>query len=239
MRRKHQLRRLRKDTVINVSSKKQETRLGQAMKTVERALQDEFEVEFHHRGQWRLIDIVESLRKHFPDVEFTCHFETTYMQPDGGILSIVDDEGELYPILIVEVKNQGTNDLRREEGKEPQARGNAIERLGKNVIGFRTAMAHEGILPFLCFGDGCDFVDESTILDRVSTIAMFGELNEVRATNEGPHGRFNRGSFFFRAEPWTEEEMAEVMLEVARRSIHYYFAAYGEDRFAVEYIDEE
>ncbi len=47
-------------------------------------------------------------------------------------------------MLIVEVKNQGMNDLRAVEGKPRQAKGNAIERLGNNVIGFRTAMVNEG-----------------------------------------------------------------------------------------------
>jgi type II restriction enzyme len=155
------------------------------------------------------------------------------MRPDGGILFLVDHEGGRHPILIVEVKNQGTNVLRAAEGKARQAIGNAIERLGKNVIGFRTAMLREGIMPFVCFGYGCDF-DETgpNVLDRVITIAMFGPLNEVSVVNLGDGGLFNRGSFFFREDEWTRDEMAEVMLEVARRSIHYYFAKFGPERFA-------
>jgi len=62
------------------------------------------------------------------------------MRPDGGILYIVTKDEQKYPILITEMKNQGTNDLRLKEGKKKQAKGNAIERLGKNVIGFRTAL---------------------------------------------------------------------------------------------------
>ena len=53
---------------------------------------------------------------------------------------IVTKDEQKYPILITEMKNQGTNDLRLKEGKKKQAKGNAIERLGKNVIGFRTAL---------------------------------------------------------------------------------------------------
>ena len=79
-----------------------------------------------------------------------------------------------YPILISEAKNQGTNDLRLQEGLTKQAKGNAIERLGKNVIGLRTALMRESIFPFVCFGYGCDFAPDSSILDRVTTIAMFG-----------------------------------------------------------------
>ena len=153
------------------------------------------------------------------------------MRPDGGILSMLDNEGTARPILITEVKNQGTNDLRVAEGKPKQAKGNAIERLGKNVIGFRTAMMSEAIVPFVCFGYGCDFADDSSILDRVSTIAMFGTLNTVNVVNQGESGSFNRGSFFFREQKWSVDEMAEVMYEVASRSIYYYFASYGEATF--------
>jgi type II restriction enzyme len=133
--------------------------------------------------------------------------------------------------LITEVKNQGTNDLRATEGKPKQAKGNAIERLGKNVIGFRTALMGEQIVPFVCFGYGCDFDDSSSILDRVTTIAMFGPLNKISVVSEGEGGIFNRGSFFFREDKWTEDEMAEIMYEVAKRSIHYYFAKYGDKYF--------
>ena len=154
------------------------------------------------------------------------------MRPDGGVLSVVDRDGTIYPILITEVKNQGTNYLRAEEGKPKQPKGNAIERLGKNVIGIRTALMPEGIVPFLCFGYGSDFADDSSILDRVSTIAMFGPLNQVNVVNQSTDSKsFNRGSFFFREEPWSIEEMEERMFEVASRAIHYYFARYGSDMF--------
>lgn len=231
MARKHQLRKQRTGTVINLTSKKQEERVGKALLEVAVRLEDEFDISLHHERQWKLVDIVARLRKHFPDVEFFCFFNTSAMRPDGGILSMCDADGERYPLLIVEVKNQGTNDLRRAEGKPKQAKGNAIERLGKNVIGFRAAMLTEGILPFVCFGDGCAFAEDSSILDRVVTIAMFGPLNKVHVVNEGERGQFNRGSFFFRPQAWTVPEMVEVMHDVARRSIHYYYAKYGEERF--------
>jgi type II restriction enzyme len=136
-----------------------------------------------------------------------------------------------YPILITEMKNQGTNDLRLKEGKKKQAKGNATERLGKNVIGFRTALLNESIFPFVCFGDGCDFAQNSSILDRVITISMFGKLNISRIHNEGPNGIFNRGSFYFRKKLWTPNEMAKIMIDIAEKSVYYYFSKYGENNF--------
>jgi len=133
-------------------------------------------------------------------------------------------------VLISEVKNQGTNDLRAREGLPKQAKGNAIERLGKNLIGLRAALLKEAIFPFVCFGYGCDFEDDSSILDRVSTMAMFGRLNETYLHNE-ESGKFNRGSFYFRPQRWAVAEMVSVMNDIAERSILYYFSKYREKHF--------
>lgn len=234
MARKADLRRQREGTVINLTSKKQETELGRALRAVETRIQDEFEVLLDHRSSWPLSDIIKALKAEFPDVPFGHPGQRSSMKPDGGILSIVDHDRGLHPILISEVKNQGTNTERLAEGKPRQAQGNAIERLGKNVIGFRTAMLPEGIMPFICFGYGCDFEEGSSILDRVLTMAMFGPINELCVVNLGEGGRFNRGSFFFREDPWTAEEMAAQMFKVAQRSIHYYFAELGPEAFIPE-----
>ena len=231
MARKHQLREQRAGTVINVSSKKQESVLHKALVIVEKRLTDELTVKLDHEKEWKLQDVCSGLKKLFPNVDFFHHFPSSTMRPDGGIVSVVNLEGERFPVLIVEVKNQGTNDLRQAEGKPRQAKGNAIERLGKNVIGFRTAMIGEAINPFVCFGYGCDFHESSSILDRVVTIAMFGPLNVVSLNNEGENGQFNRGSFFFREAEWTRDEMAEIMWTIAERSVYYYFSKYGKKQF--------
>lgn len=228
---KDRLRINRAGTIINMTSKQQETTLGQALAQTMVSVADQFGLKMHHRKTWTLQGIVDALRVDFPDVEFYEPSPGTYMSPDGGILSIQSKDGVFHPILISEVKNQGTNHLRLAEGKAKQAKGNAIERLGKNVIGFRTAMLSESIVPFVCFGYGVDFEVGSSILDRVATIAMFGKLNEVNVVNLGDGGRFNRGSFFFREEEWTIDEMATVMTDIATRSVHYYFAKYGADAF--------
>ena len=231
MARKHQLRKQRAGTVINLTSKQQEGRLGCALTAVEKRLRTELGVELYHEREWKLADIVRRLREDFPNVRFHCYSERSSMRPDGGILSIRDKSEKLFPVLIVEVKNQGTNDLREAEGKPRQPKGNVIERLGKNVIGFRTAMLNEGIIPFVCFGDGCDFAASSSILDRVVTIGMFGPLNCVQVVNDEDRGQFNRGSFYFRPEPWTAKEMESVMFDIAERSIHHYYAKYGKANF--------
>jgi type II restriction enzyme len=234
MARKHDLRRLRKGTVINVTSQKQESDVVQALHLVEKSLRQTYQdrLVLSHVGSWSLHQIVQELKHTYPDVDFHYHFDSSSIRPDGGILCVkAKKPGPVtFPILIAEVKNQGTNDLRQKEGLKKQAKGNAIERLGKNVIGLRTALMRESIFPFVCFGYGCDFAPDSSILDRVTTIAMFGHLNKTYLF-EQEQGRFNRGSFYFRQEKWSVKEMAEVMGDVAKRSILYYFSKYGENSF--------
>ena len=231
---KNRLRELRTDTVINATAKQQESELIKALYEVVEYLRDKFakRITLIHEKQWYLQDIINELKPYFPDTDLYCHFENTSMKPDGGILAIKSskDNNLTYPILISEVKNQGTNDLRAKEGLRRQAQGNAIERLGKNLIGFRTALLRESIFPFVCFGYGCDFEETSPILDRVSTMAMFGKLNKTYLHNE-EDGRFNRGSFYFRAEEWTADEMFDIMKDIAERSVLYYFSKYREDYF--------
>lgn len=175
---------------------------------------------------------VSELISYYPDVEFHYHFDSSSIRPDGGILYIQGKPGDKlsYPILIAEVKNQGTNDLRAKEGLPKQAKGNAIERLGKNLIGLRAALMSESIFPFVCFGYGCDFQADSSILDRVSTMAIFGKLNKTYLHNE-EGGLFNRGSFYFRPKKWSVDEMLKIMKDIAERSVLYYFSKYREDHF--------
>lgn len=234
MARKEALRKIRAGTIINATSKEQESDIVKALELVVEHLLERFggQLKLRHQKNWRLQDIVQELCKTFPDVDFHHHFATSSIRPDGGILFIeTSAQSDItYPILIAEVKNQGTNDRREEEGLPKQAKGNAIERLGKNLIGLRTALMRETIFPFVSFGYGCDFDDDSSILDRVSTMAMFGHLNKTYLHNEGG-GRFNRGSFYFHREQWSVDEMVAVMKDVAERSVQYYFSKYGEAQF--------
>jgi type II restriction enzyme len=234
MAKKHELRRIRAGTVINVTSKKQETEVVKALVRVVDHLVRKFgkKMTLAHENQWHLKDIVRELQHTYPDTDFHYHFDTSSIRPDGGILYMQGPPGDplTYPILIAEVKNQGTNELRLDEGLPKQAKGNAIERLGKNLIGLRAALMREAIFPFVCFGYGCDFASDSSILDRVTTMAMFGHLNKTYLHNQ-EGGKFNRGSFYFRREKWTVDEMYEVMKDIAERSILYYLSKYREDHF--------
>ena len=223
------LRKTRTSTIINNISKKQEKEIIISLNKVIEILRNKFPfLDFVYYKKLTLREIVNHLKNSFPDIEFYYKFDTSFIIPDGGFLCIRNHNSKLFPILIPEVKNQGTNDLREKEGLKKQAKGNAIERLGKNVIGLRTYFLTENIFPFICFGYGCDFDNDSSILDRVITICMFGKINKTYLHNQNP---FNRGSFYFRKEKWSVDEMTNIMCDIGEKSIYYYFSKYGKNSF--------
>lgn len=220
-----------RESFIDISSKQEHELLSAINDVIKNIfLKDEFHnLKLTHKRQIVLNNIIQELQKSYNNTPFSSCFDSSTMRPDGGLLYLVDKNNDLYPILIAEKKNQGTNDMREREGKGKQAKGNAIERLGKNVIGLKTYTMKWDIFPFVCFGDGCDFAAESSIIDRVKTMAMYGNLNEesIFPTDKV----FLRGSFYFRVKEWTREEMFRICYSIAEKSIYYFFAKYGKDNF--------
>lgn len=183
-----------------------------------------------HEKKIYLKDIVAKLRKIYPNEDWLYNFETSTIKPDGGILYLIDKSGKQYPILIAEQKSQGTNNRVIQETGKKQARGNAIERLGKNLIGLRTWLKDEEIFPFVCFGSGCDFEQNSSILDRVSTMAEFSKLNNINLFATVDSKRCP-GSFYFHEKALLKNDFLKIMMDIAERSILYYFSKYGKESF--------
>jgi type II restriction enzyme len=231
MAKREHLRSLRKGTVINVKSSKMEKELTVALKECEANLDSKYEVLLEHVSQVYLSEIIEVLSREDQTTTFDYHKDSSTLRPDGGILFIKANDGKRFPILISEAKRQGTNDDRALEGLKKQAKGNAIERLGKNVIGFRAMCVNEEIFPFVVFGQGIDFEEGSSILDRVSVIALFNPLNRTSVLNEGIAKNLQRGSFYFRVNKWTVDEMTTILVDIATQSIEYYFGKYGKKYF--------
>jgi len=94
---------------------------------------------------------------------------SVYMKPDGGILYAV--KGDRIPILMVEDKVQGTNDIRFSKKLGRQATGNAIERGAKNIRGAEMLFTGD-IFPYVLFASGCDFYPSETIAKRIEMMNM-------------------------------------------------------------------
>jgi type II restriction enzyme len=163
--------------------------------------------------------------------EFDTVFLDKVIRPDGGVIYLhkKGDDDFLKIILVSEVKRQGTNDMRVQEGKPKQAQGNAIERLAKNLTGIKTMMNHEAITPFVCFGHGCDFVQDydetSFVMSKISMLNEFYYLNKTYVFKKDGHNNknhFSPVSMYFREQEWTQREMFDVLKEIAETSLRYY-----------------
>lgn len=215
---------LNQHTIKNSMSKTMDKDIDIAVHSVITQLEEEYPtLVFTHEKRMMLSDIIAMLSKQFPEYAsyFTTNLESSFIKPDGGFLFATNKQGERRLVLVSEVKRQGTNDARKEEGKPIQAMGNAIERLGKNLIGIRAIFKNEGVLPFVCFGHGYDFKEGSSILDRVVTMNEFFPLNQLFV--EKDFLPFEPVSMLFRYEAWTPEEMTQVLYQVAKRAIQYKF----------------
>ena len=74
--------------------------------------------------------------------------EKSYITPDGWFLWIEINNVKYY-ILVSEQKHQGSNDKRILNGKGKQGKGNAVERLGKNVSACEMLFVNEKITPLV------------------------------------------------------------------------------------------
>ena len=141
-------------------------------------------------------------------------FSDRKILPDGGVIWM-DDK---YPILISEIKHQGTNKERLQEGKSRQAMGNAIERYGKNLMALQTMFNQDEVLPAVVFCWGCDFL-ETTVLSKLYAMNCFQPLNRYYfKTIKGvkPH------NIFYKEDKWSNEEMLSIMYELSVSYIAYF-----------------
>jgi type II restriction enzyme len=187
---------------------------------------DDYEITFEKNIK---IDyMIKFIKQKGIRLEFDYDFEDRKIIPDGGVLFLNKKSSEELkkPLLISEIKVQGTNKKRLKEGKKKQATGNAIERLGKNLTGIKAMMNHEKITPFVCFGQGCDFAPEvKTVLAKVHILNEFYDLNRThvfKKDGNSDNNYYSPVSMYFREEEWSEEEMFDIMKEIAETALRYY-----------------
>ena len=124
------------------------------------------------------------------------------------------------------------------------AAGNAIERMHKNLLELRNYMLDEKHFPYVVFLQGSNFATESfevtrpdgrvvkvvhdsgmlNRIDRVTASSLSREINQNYCENIVIRaGNFDHmlqiASLYCKAAPWKAEEMAKVMLDVARTSL--------------------
>lgn len=206
--------RTKQHLVKNKLSKYDDIKAKDASAEVIKILQEDFPAHTFEVKNKLTFSQIEAYSKRAFNIKYD--YSKRSLQPDGGVIWM-DNK---YPILITEMKRQGTNNERIAEGKEKQAIGNAIERLGKNLKGFECLYENDDILPFICFCWGCDVVNE-IFLGKVYTLNSFNEVNIIY---DFPCKARNKPFTCLLKEigPFDIEEMISAMLQIAESSIIYY-----------------
>lgn len=158
------------------------------------------------------------------------------MVPDGGILWLTNKKNPTlrFPILVSEMKTQGTNEGRKAYGLNAQQAGNAIERLGKYSMAFRSMYEYDDILPFVVFASGCDFKFDSKNkpMDNISRtqggkfVEMNGGMapfNKIYTSKNMPRRRrMLPNTVMVREDYFNVSEMIDVLKVVALDSLKYF-----------------
>jgi type II restriction enzyme len=226
---------LNQHTPKNIKSKKQDSKIVKVVKRVMDELSVKYpNLKFEYDKRLFLKDLIVSLKKGNPNFDFEDVLITTHIKPDGGVIYMIKDDIK-HPILVSEGKRQGTNDVRLSEGLSKQSKGNAVERLAKNVKVIELLFSNEKINPLVVFLQGCDFHPTETIVDRVKSIFHFLKQNQINLYKKKLGDINVGGSYFMKGNKagssgnrleWSENEMYDAMIEVADKSVEYYLTKY-------------
>lgn len=219
----------------NEASKKQEKVLSESVQKLVLHLQEKYpNYQIGYQKKLKLIEIYDILKKQYNiNINFENVKENTFITPDGGFVWVMLN-GCKYFILVSEEKTQGTNDRRLAEGKPRQARGNAVERLGKNYNALDLLFTKEDILPFITFLQGCDFHESETITDRVISIFKGLSKNNINVFKDEIK---RAGTYFVRghkwdvgkygSSDWTITEIYPLIKQISEISLEYYVKKYA------------
>lgn len=137
------------------------------------------------------------------------NYDKRKLAPDGGAIWM-DNK---YPILISEMKRQGTNDERKEEGKPKQPIGNAIERLGKILLVISVCLRKKLFFLLFAFAGVVTLLME-LFLAKLYTLNSFFEINVIY-DRENNYINKPFTCLLKEKETFTLEEMVLPMLKIA------------------------
>lgn len=156
------------------------------------------------------------------------------VKPDGGLLWLVDSKTHTrYPIMVAEMKYQGTNKGRKEAGLSKQASGNANERAGKYTALFGSLWEFDDILPLVVFHSGCDYHiskdgkplngSAQTQMAKLLSMNGFHPVNTIYTSKNMPKTRRHLpNTIMVKEDFWTIEEMRKVLDKVGLDSMQYF-----------------
>jgi type II restriction enzyme len=195
----------------NAKAKRLERGVMKNVLEVQRMLEQKYpKYSFLHKTNLHKKDIAEAMGiKNYQSSN-----PKSNIRPDGGILYIKGNNGKLYPILIAEAKQQGTNDKRLQEGKKSQSKGNAVERSFKNFFELKMFCKKLTYFPYAIFVTGCDFTEGSSINDRLDCLTEYKPRNKNYVLDE-----HKLASVFVKETTFSSDEIRDILFDIANTSI--------------------
>lgn len=165
-------------------------------------LEKEFpKLQFRYRSELTKQEINEALQKIDKCLGQTLFVPNARIKPDGGIIEVLDDNGNWRVVVVSEAKYQGKDIenicmgklVGKNNDQVLMAAGNAIERAHKNICEIANFMLTEPYFPYILFLEGSNFLTQNITIKRPDgstyTIAYndgtLNRLDRLTAANYG------------------------------------------------------
>lgn len=183
-------------------AREHDMKLSEVMEIVFERLQSEWPFSFRHRREISKKEINAKLALVDPNLGKVLFVENSSIRPDGGLIEVVDKQGDYRAILASESKHQG-NDVQKILAGEKQGKnkdqdlmvaGNAIERVHKNIQELRNFMINEKHFPYVVFLQGSNFATETFFVKspdgrNIKIAHDAGNMNRIDRVSAGSYGR--------------------------------------------------
>ena len=188
--------------IFGDEAKQHDIAIGEISHKVMEILTSEFpQLTFRYRDNITKREINEALQKIDSELGQTLFVSNSSIIPDGGIIEVLDDNGNWRIILVSEAKHQGKDIENIKNGilvgkhndQDIMAAGNAIERSHKNISEIANFMLSESHFPYVLFLEGSNFLTETIVVTRPDgrevTLeyhsGMLNRLDRLTAANYG------------------------------------------------------
>lgn len=158
-------------------------------------------LKFRYRKDLSKKEINEALRKVDSYLGQTLFVENARIIPDGGLIEVLDDNGNWRVVLVSEAKHQGKDIENIQKGilvgknknQDTMVAGNAIERAHKNISEIANYMLAENYFPYILFLEGSNFLTEDVTITRsdgrvVTLTYNAGDLNRLDRLTASNYG---------------------------------------------------
>lgn len=151
-------------------------------------------LNFRYRKSVSKIEINKSLQEIDKELGQTLFLDDSNIIPDGGLIEVLDDNGNWRIVLVSEAKHQGKDIENIQKGikvgknndQDLMAAGNAIERSHKNICEIANFMLKEAHFPYILFLEGSNF-----LIQDITVIRPNGETLVLKY-NDGTLNRLDR-----------------------------------------------